>query len=273
MAIGAVENIMAALKLSSDVEEMRQLKAQCDDILTTAHRIKSDEEWLPQKPQLPPEATVKQVNQWAVDVAASKVGVPIFSESSSRASSSRAGTSSYYASAEDSQIISGKPNISSVSKVDKDEASSVLRGSSRERRGPTLMEIFGSSYGDTGSLHCKTLPNTYGEGDNSYGDQKEQIDEPSQLGMSAGDQSLMLNRQSPLPPAMISGELTSLTPSATPWSHIRRLAEPMSVRKRSTKENIILLKASMVNGFKCPPWDKPPSTSDFALSDNNSVFV
>lgn len=51
----------------------------------------------------------------------------------------------------------------------------------------------------------------------------------------------------------------------TSVSHVRTLREPLSSRKRAVKEEIILLKASLVNGIKCPPWDKIPSSDEFAL--------
>ncbi|KAH7085386.1 hypothetical protein BKA63DRAFT_16658 [Paraphoma chrysanthemicola] len=66
---------------------------------------------------------------------------------------------------------------------------------------------------------------------------------------------------------------TSASPSSAAYSHIHRLAEPISTRKRSKREDIILLKASMVNGFKCPPWDKNPSTAEFAVEHGAELFV
>lgn len=62
-------------------------------------------------------------------------------------------------------------------------------------------------------------------------------------------------------------------PSLASYSHIRRLAEPLSTRKRSKKEEIILLKASMVNGFKCPPWDKFPSPAEFVRLQGEDLFT
>lgn len=55
-------------------------------------------------------------------------------------------------------------------------------------------------------------------------------------------------------------------------AHVRKLHEPISSRKRTTKEEIILLRASLVNGVKCPPWDKIPSADEFAL-DSSGFFT
>ena len=59
----------------------------------------------------------------------------------------------------------------------------------------------------------------------------------------------------------------SSQPKAKPFvSHVRRLREPLSTRNQSTREKIILLRASRVNGMKCPPWgDELPSANDFSL--------
>lgn len=62
------------------------------------------------------------------------------------------------------------------------------------------------------------------------------------------------------------------SPSVVPFSQIHRLVEPRSTRKRSKREDIILLKASMVNGFKCPPWDKPPSSNEFLADQGIEMF-
>jgi hypothetical protein len=33
-----------------------------------------------------------------------------------------------------------------------------------------------------------------------------------------------------------------------------------------------LLKASVVNGFKCPPWDKTPAAADFLPENGQELF-
>jgi calpain-7 len=65
----------------------------------------------------------------------------------------------------------------------------------------------------------------------------------------------------------------SASPSMASYSHIHRLAEPASTRKRSKREDIILLKASVFNGFKCPPWDKTPLPNEFVAQQDAELFV
>lgn len=52
-----------------------------------------------------------------------------------------------------------------------------------------------------------------------------------------------------------------------------KLVEPKSDRKLPTSEQILLLKASQLNGFKFPPWTNAPQTSDFQLSDGQEQFT
>ena len=61
-------------------------------------------------------------------------------------------------------------------------------------------------------------------------------------------------------------------PASAPSTRIARLVEPVSSRTRTRREEIILLRASIVNGFKCAPWDKFPTSSDFALGDDHYLF-
>ncbi|USP73177.1 hypothetical protein yc1106_00451 [Curvularia clavata] len=79
-------------------------------------------------------------------------------------------------------------------------------------------------------------------------------------------------RPSPSPhlSSKISQSASSNADEAAPSSsrsQIYRLREPVSTRELSKKEEIILLRASAVNGFKCPPWTKDPSAEEFAPND------
>lgn len=52
-----------------------------------------------------------------------------------------------------------------------------------------------------------------------------------------------------------------------------KLVEPKSNRKLATSEQILLLKASHLNGFKFPPWTNAPRESDFQLTDGQEQFT
>jgi calpain-7 len=51
------------------------------------------------------------------------------------------------------------------------------------------------------------------------------------------------------------------------------LIEPKSDRKLPTSEQIILLRASQLNGFKFPPWTNAPQDSDFRLLSDQEPFT
>lgn len=71
LAIGAAENLMKALKLSSDVEEKKQLKKQCGVLMDVAHRIKNSTEWTaPVKQESEVDKNV-QIGQWAANIESS----------------------------------------------------------------------------------------------------------------------------------------------------------------------------------------------------------
>jgi calpain-7 len=71
------------------------------------------------------------------------------------------------------------------------------------------------------------------------------------------------------------GKVQTSLPRSPPAAaaHVHRLKEPVSTRKRATKEEILLLRASVVNGCKFPPWQKNPSSSEFVLEDGSEPFT
>ena len=71
-------------------------------------------------------------------------------------------------------------------------------------------------------------------------------------------------KSSPSTPTTSSNELTA---------RIRKLTEPVSVRVLSQKEEILLLRASKLNGFAFPPWRAPPDSAEFALVDGAEAFM
>lgn len=56
-------------------------------------------------------------------------------------------------------------------------------------------------------------------------------------------------------------------------SEVPLLKPPFSPRKLTTRENIILLEGSKLNGFIFKPWDKEPTDEEFALKDGEEPFV
>lgn len=52
-----------------------------------------------------------------------------------------------------------------------------------------------------------------------------------------------------------------------------KLKEPLSSRQLSTREQIIILEGSKLNGFIFPPWKCPPDPDEFELKDGGSPFL
>lgn len=205
---------MKALKLSSNPDERRELKAQCGEIMTVADHIKKSPNWTPSAQQQPKSVKNTRIDQWAKDVAGTGGSATTFEDDISQSSSSRHGLSSATA-------------------------------------------PVGNVGASTGSSMIATAETT-------------EPDLPSNFGLKSNmaSQSPVLQVQ----PTPVKANAAPTSPSVAPYSQIRRLVEPVSSRKRSKREDIILLKASMVNGFKCPPWDKTPGSDEFLATQGAEPF-
>lgn len=60
---------------------------------------------------------------------------------------------------------------------------------------------------------------------------------------------------------------------AAPPTTARVLKEPTSTRKLSKQEQILVLKASYLSGFKFPPWSEAPKAEEFELNDGEELFL
>jgi calpain-7 len=52
-----------------------------------------------------------------------------------------------------------------------------------------------------------------------------------------------------------------------------RLKEPLSCRKLTTREEIILLEGAKLNGFIFPPWTTDPDLEEFDLGNGDGIFM
>ena len=75
-------------------------------------------------------------------------------------------------------------------------------------------------------------------------------------------------------------EVQSVQPQTDPHngtpvriSKVRVLKEPQSQRKLPTSEQVLLLRAGYLNGFKFPPWTTPPEPSEFELREGEELFL
>ncbi|KAF1920465.1 hypothetical protein BDU57DRAFT_437660 [Ampelomyces quisqualis] len=273
LAISAAENLMSAMKLCSDPKEKKHLKAQCSDIMTAAGRIKSDANWRPLVE--PPQAQAHRLNigRWAEEVISAQSANTEHEDSISLSSFSRAGLTSTTAPVDHVSLPSGATPTSSVSGNKRSESvqgrpshqnaainpSPLLTGFSDDHSSRRIQLTFGAP---TDTRHGERQQAAETSAADRFTFPGAIADTPLTLAYSASGHNNETQQ----------GD-TKAAPSLASYSHIHRLVEPTSTRKKSKREDIILLKASMVNGFKCPPWDKNPFPSEFVAHQDEEPFV
>ncbi|KAJ4365697.1 cysteine protease [Neocucurbitaria cava] len=274
LAIGAAENLMKALKLSSNPDEKKQLKEQCGDIMNVANHIKNSPDWTAAAKQQPATNQNERIGQWAAEVAVNAEHETDPGDVASRSSSSRYGLSSTTTPVENVRATSGKSSVSSVPALVQSGGSPDATYAQRDTHdGPALLI----------DLSDEQVPTSFNNKSKAPADTSHEDSPNTNIGYR-DEVFTSLGASNELTPVTESqgslrqqkdarGEHAPLSSSTTPYSHIRRLAEPVSNRKRSKREDIILLKASMVNGFKCPPWKENPSTAEFTPQEGVKPFT
>ncbi|KAF9731412.1 PALB protein [Paraphaeosphaeria minitans] len=245
-ALAAAENLMKAVKLTANPVEKKQLSQRFNAVADVARSVKSNE-WTSPKPvvTIPPQ----QQQQQQAHVA---------SESKSKAD----GIGEW--AAEVAQSFDYIPKSSHPQPTHPTQDSS---SEARVATQPILPQ--GISFTASPSLSPSQTPtlisaHANGKHENGWGHTTGGIPH-SKSYVAAQDDSRYRIQQ-------VTQKGLPRTGSKTFVSHVRKLREPVSSRKRTTKEEIILLKASLVNGVKCPPWDKIPSADEFA-ADGSGFFT
>jgi calpain-7 len=238
--------------------------------MTVADRIKNTETWEPEiKPQ-PASSRHERTGQWVADVAVSADAVEAFEGLTSQSGSSRYGDPSTSGPIDHAHVPLGKTSASSISALVHRPA--VFPTESPKQAAPDTSATLIDLSGDHAQFDKASTP-----ADASYEDRpntnRDSGVDPQALTSAIVKPSAPPEASAPvLQPKQTVAHTASLSPSVAPYSQIHRLAEPVSSRKLPSKESIILLKASMVNGFKFPPWDKTPSTEEFALQRGVDLF-
>jgi calpain-7 len=265
---------MKAMKLSLDPNEKKLLKAQCSDIMTTAGRIKSDPNWKPTAETLSLRPGKVDISQWQAEIISVQSNSTGLEDTTSQSNLSRHGLSPTTASDDNVNISSGKTSPSSISVTGPSDCTqqfSSFEGETLQELN-VLIDLSDVRFLSPSHYRSSTPTDTRPE-DRSQHKPHSATDILEVPSAAVGKLSL----QSPSIPHLDSRAqhdvFASATPSVAPYSHIHRLVEPASSRKRSKREDIILLKASMVNGFKCPPWDKTPLPDEFVTLKGTELFV
>ncbi|KAF2732815.1 cysteine proteinase [Polyplosphaeria fusca] len=256
-ALAAADSLIKAMKLTSDPDEKGQLKAECNDLLGVASRIKDSTTWPPAAPSLPPaQASPKnvEIGQWAANVAQSVQETASKDTTTSQSSHITAHSSVPLLDlSTESDAQSNKGNGPTHSGVPLVDPSSETDSQSSTGIGPA----------HSGVLLVDPSPEPRS--------QPGKGNSPFQPHSFTGQAAIVPTTASSVAQLLSLG--TSRDRPSDSQSPVRRLKEPISTRKRSKREEIIVLKASVVNGFKFPPWDKMPSASEFALEEGAESFV
>jgi calpain-7 len=276
--ITAADHLMKAMKLSSDPDEKRRLKSQCAEFLDMAERIKRTGEWASLvnpstvNPSTASPSTVnpstvnpstendkhEQIGQWVADVAVSADLTHTFRDTASHSSAScDRGAIAVPLTTQASANVSVPPVSLPIRGTNVNEPAHVYFQSPNNLPGNRLPQSHDSiSMAPTGGQHNSGFQS---------GQRATDTVTPSTAGQSTP--ALASHRSSSATKAAVSSLSTASN------SRIHRLREPVSTRKRSKKEEIILLKASRINGFKCPPWDKEPTSTEFVVQQGEELFT
>jgi calpain-7 len=248
---------MKALKLSSEPDEKKQLKAQCSEFMDIADRIKNAKDWaalirqLPEgtKSEPPKRTKHEQIGKWAAEVAGSTNPTNKFEDTASQSSYSLHGLSS------------------KVTPVNTDTTSGTSLGSRDVSLAIRSTGVSKSAHNQPTGLSENRLPPPYDSTSMSpaggrRGDNLQTEHQRETSTVASSEMAPKPSSRRPTPATAISS-----------GPHVHRLREPISTRKRSTKEEIILLKASRVNGLKCPPWNPNTTSAEFERQQGEALFT
>ncbi|KAF2096321.1 cysteine proteinase [Rhizodiscina lignyota] len=71
----------------------------------------------------------------------------------------------------------------------------------------------------------------------------------------------------------ISAKSSRVPSNANITRRVKRLLEPISTRQQSKAEQILVLRASDLNGFRFPPWKGAPGSNEFELVAGQKLFT
>lgn len=265
---------MKALKLSSRPDEKAQLKAQCGVLMDVADRIKKSSDW---KPLVDRPDTTKnaQVGQWAANVDASGISGRAYEETVSTENSS---LNSFPQNAlpEYTRSTSGNSPDSSISFYSQRlPVQGLYRDDHRQALIPHIDLSDGRPRSPCGNNSSNNADVQHKDRNPNAGRKGTDMSLPPSASLPRSHSNTKEQQQPSGTPTVAAEPAlpASVAPRLAPPSHIHRLTEPVSTRKRSKKEDIILLKASVVNGFKCPPWNGTPPSTDFIPQNAQELFT
>jgi calpain-7 len=290
-AIGAAENLMKALKLCADPKEKQDLRSQVKVIIEAADGIKKSDQWRPpaQRSSATPDPATKidDIDQWAAAVAESTNGTVA-----------------------DGNLGSDEPEpLVAASKARVDLVDVSHNSAPSQGATPLPFQVNGL-YATNAPPPPKKTHNANNLGPNGAAEAQtndafscliamhrspatrqptippQSIANPDPASSFVANTSpdpLSVSKMKTSPPfyedntahvrAAVSHGSATVRSTPQPRTQVRRLKVPVSTRTQAKKEKILLLRSSAVNGFKFPPWDKDPATSEFTLELGGDLFT
>lgn len=103
------------------------------------------------------------------------------------------------------------------------------------------------------------------------------VEDETQRGVLAGQCQKLLDKAEEIKDAGIYQSSAQIKGAGTRNTARRsglglRSKKPETTRAFTTREKIILLEGSRLNGFIFPPWTSPPSPSEFQLESGESLY-
>ncbi|PSN62418.1 cysteine proteinase [Corynespora cassiicola Philippines] len=235
LAIDAAENLFKAVRITSSPAEKAELKARCNSIMDIADRLKKTENWSPKPRPLADRTRSNNITAWATHVA-NQTGPALGVNAPTLPASSL-----------DPRTTSTPPAPSSPQHVPGEPHQALCNG--------------GLMLDRTSTSSPSALSNSFTQ------EPREAILQVHESDGHGGPKSW------PSPPVAAEQKIALAKRTGGRYPNIKRLAEPVSSRKLTTRENIHLLKSSNVNDFKCPPWTTAPEESGFFSTKGGDLFT
>lgn len=283
---------MKALKLATDKNEKSELRSSCKSLLDEAERIKASQQWSSssnvanRQPEVTlPPSTFPNIDLWANGVTASTLDPnPSVGRNTNSAGHVTASEFSLLdLSITDSQTCSFQPrngesisNVTSPARLPTQDIANhssklqnPLTSTSNTSAFDSLLEVHTSESKSKQATNVAQWPVlVHLESDSAQLSHVKEAFGPTNATFPKPQPSTLAQlreiKSSPSTPTTLSKELTA---------PIRKLTEPDSVRVLSQKEEILLLRASKLNGFTFPPWRAPSDSAEFALVNGAEAFM
>jgi calpain-7 len=283
LAINAADNLMKALKLTSDAGEKKILKSQCREVIDLADRIKKTANWTAYVPRHELNTEQNALGQRTADVTKSGIKPESpFSADGNGDGNDALRISSLHTAPSISPQVETSENSTSIA-ASQGQGIPAPKETDRYHRAEIFNPLMDLSerQSSLSSASDNVKPLTIEQPQLDVSRNGEDASRSKQVlgGKAKPDLHHIIPQEgnfvseTEAPPFATSTRAPLTVPLTAAQKHVKRLKDPISTRKHTKKEDILLLRASVVNGFKFPPWEKNPSATEFALEEGAEAFT